>query len=401
MPYCSGPTAARRVGPLLLIALVGCSLAWAGPAHGAIYPWTGTWETEYGTMQLTQTESKVTGTYGYGGSERGKVEGTVSGATLRGTWDARTSGGATEFGGIEWVMNADGTSFAGSWAREGTTEGGSWNGTRTSPLPPPLPPPDEGAIPDSEAEAPSPGPNSGLARLIRRFQDQVEADLKLPLYRIRGRALWTHGDDFQAALRRITPRNAAEARAKACALRAGFQWEYHGRQLHNVYTAMRWRNGRLVTRYKNAAAAHLVEAKRELTCALANLPARPDRDPPPKRAQGDSATIIAFHARNPNTNLTANDVVLAGRTMTNCFGSNTVNVVVSFDLAAGSVLTQTWRLPSGRTTSSEQARGPAAKTLVATVFYTDGSPLPNGVYTYEVRTQTRLLARARFTRLCS
>jgi len=109
----------------------------------------------------------------------------------------------------------------------------------------------------------------------RRFQDQVEADLKLPLYQRRGRALWTLGDDFQAALRRIKPRNAAESKAKACALDAGFHWEYHGRQLHNVYTAMRRKDSKKVARYKAAAAAHLVKANRELSCALAYLPRGP------------------------------------------------------------------------------------------------------------------------------
>jgi hypothetical protein len=378
----------------------GCLLVSAGSAQGAIYPWTGTWDTQYGTMQLTQDGTRVTGTYGYApDAQRGKIDGMVSGATLRGTWDARESGGATEFGTIEWVMSADGGRFDGSWVREGTTEGGSWNGTRTSALPPPVAP---GPL-ESEAEPPSPGPDSGLARLIRRFQDQVEADLKLPLYRVRGRALWTHGDDFQAALRRITPRNAAESKAKACALRAGFHWEYHGRQLHNVYTAMRWGNSRLVARYKRAAAEHLVEANRELKCALAYLPARPDPDPPPTRGEGDSATIGAFHARDPNirTNVTPGDVVLAGGTMTNCFATNTVYVRSSVELVAGSRLTTTWRLPNGQSKSSEEAEGPRAGDLVGSVFYVDGSPLPNGVYKYELRTQNGLLARASFTRRCS
>jgi hypothetical protein len=405
MTRCRGPTAVRRIGPLLAVAVVGvCLLASAPTALGAIYPWTGTWETEYGTMQLTQTESKVTGKYGYGGSERGKIEGKVSGATLTGTWDALQTGGPTEFGSIDWTMNADGMTFAGTWMRSGTTEGGGWNGTRTSPLPPPIqnpPPPSPEDTLDTDVEKPSSGPDSALARLIRRFQDQVERDLKLPLYRERGRALWTHGDNFQAALRSIKPRNAAESRAKACALDAGFHWEYHGRQLYNVYVTVKRHQPGKVPRYKQAAAAHLVKANRNLNCALANLPARPDPDPPPTRPKGDSATIIAFHALDPDTQFRADDVVLPGRTMTHCFGSNTVNMVISLDLADGSVLTATWTLPNGRTTSSQPARGPVAGTMVASVFYAGGAPLPTGVYTYEARTQRGVLARASFTRTCS
>lgn len=122
---------------MLLVALVvGCFLVSAGSAQGVIYPWAGTWETEYGTLKLKQEGKRVTGAYGFFGSQRGEIDGTVSGATLKGTWDARTSGGPTEFGTIKWVMSADDGTFTGSWIRSGTTEGGSWNGTRTSPLAP-------------------------------------------------------------------------------------------------------------------------------------------------------------------------------------------------------------------------------------------------------------------------
>jgi len=87
--------------------------------------------------------------------------------------------------------------------------------------------------------------------------------------------------------------------------------------------------------------------------------------------------------------------------MTNCFGSNTVHVVFSYDLLAGSRLTTFWRLPSGQTTTSEGILlGPRAGNFVASVFYTDDSPLPNGAYTFEARTEKGLLARARFTRRC-
>jgi hypothetical protein len=156
-----------------------------------------------------------------------------------------------------------------------------------------------------------------------------------------------------------------------------------------------------VKRYSAAAAAHLLKANRELTTALAHLPARPDPDKPPTRAQGDSATIFAFHARDPNTILSLDDIVLAGRTMTNCFDSNVVYVVSSIDLVAGSVLTQEWRLPNGRSTGSEQARGPYADNLIGGVNYVNYSPLPNGVYTYELRTQRKVLAKAKFTRRCA
>jgi hypothetical protein len=121
---------------LALVLVIGCFLGSAALAQGAI-PWTGAWTTEYGTVQLTQNGSQVTGRYGYDpGLSRGTIKGTVSGATLVGKFDARASGGPTEVGTFEWRMSADGLAFTGSWLRSGTQEGGSWTGTRTSPLAP-------------------------------------------------------------------------------------------------------------------------------------------------------------------------------------------------------------------------------------------------------------------------
>jgi hypothetical protein len=75
-------------------------------------------------------------------------------------------------------------------------------------------------------------------------------------------------------------------------------------------------------------------------------------------------------------------------------------VVYSFDLVAGSQLTATWRLPNGRSTSDDR-QGPLAETRKFPLFYLNGSPLPSGLYTFELRTQSRVLARATFTRRCS
>ncbi len=77
----------------------------------AIVSFAGNWVTNFGTMNLTQSGTAVTGSYvnAFGGSN-GTVQGTVSGNALNGTY---TIGGS---GSIQWTIN-------------GNTLDGNWNGT--------------------------------------------------------------------------------------------------------------------------------------------------------------------------------------------------------------------------------------------------------------------------------
>ena len=68
----------------------GCTIpGTASPQKGspsatvAPTPWTGSWDSDWGIMEFTQTGDKVTGTYPH---DNGKIKGTVSGNTLTGTW---------------------------------------------------------------------------------------------------------------------------------------------------------------------------------------------------------------------------------------------------------------------------------------------------------------------------
>jgi len=105
----------RRELCLCLLPAILCALT--GDLLGAT--WDGVWDTNQGKMQLEQSENRVTGTYG----SSGKIEGTVNGSVLKGTyqWTSKT-------GVYELTMSADGASFAGKWSRSGAN--GKWSGKR-------------------------------------------------------------------------------------------------------------------------------------------------------------------------------------------------------------------------------------------------------------------------------
>jgi len=92
--------------------------------------WSGTWETNWGTMYLTQSSGKVTGTYAH---DEGKIVGYISknmiGNILAGTWsEAPTYSPPNDGGDIQWTMSSDFNSFTGYW-RYGSS--GDWSGEWT------------------------------------------------------------------------------------------------------------------------------------------------------------------------------------------------------------------------------------------------------------------------------
>jgi len=87
--------------------------------------WGGDWKTEqWGKMYLFQEGNQVTGDYEH---DNGKLVGTVSGATLKGTWsEAPSYSPPDDAGDVELTMSSGGNSFTGRW-RYGSS--GDWDGT--------------------------------------------------------------------------------------------------------------------------------------------------------------------------------------------------------------------------------------------------------------------------------
>ena len=106
------------------------------PSASSYQGWAGTWNTNWGTMYLTQSTGRVTGTYAY---DKGKIEGSISknlsGNILAGTWSESPSyAPPDDAGDIEFTLSPDGNSFTGKW-RYGSSGDwdGTWTGTRVGP----------------------------------------------------------------------------------------------------------------------------------------------------------------------------------------------------------------------------------------------------------------------------
>jgi hypothetical protein len=87
--------------------------------------WTGTWDTTYGNMQLSQSDGSVTGTYEV---DQGTIEGTVQGNKLIGTWHE----GEGDAGEFEFTLSPDGNSFVGGWRVNSSEDWTEWTGTRVA-----------------------------------------------------------------------------------------------------------------------------------------------------------------------------------------------------------------------------------------------------------------------------
>ena len=93
--------------------------------------WTGTWDTEFGPLRLSQRGETVSGDYDW---DQGRLSGTVSGNVLRGTWnEAPSRQPPTDAGEVALTMRADCQSFTGQW-RYGSSEAWrtGWFGQRVS-----------------------------------------------------------------------------------------------------------------------------------------------------------------------------------------------------------------------------------------------------------------------------
>lgn len=90
---------------------------------------SGTWSTDWGTLEMTQNGNTVTGTYTH---DSGKINGALSGDTLSGTWsEAPSYSGDRDSGKFVWKISQDSKSFTGTWGYGSSSEGGGWVGTKT------------------------------------------------------------------------------------------------------------------------------------------------------------------------------------------------------------------------------------------------------------------------------
>lgn len=98
------------------------------------FNWTGTYETNWGKMYLTQKGQIVTGTYEH---DTGKITAKVSGYQLLGTWSESPSYKApSDAGEIMFTLSKDGKSFSGKWRYGNSGNWSAWTGTKSATIAP-------------------------------------------------------------------------------------------------------------------------------------------------------------------------------------------------------------------------------------------------------------------------
>jgi len=88
----------------------------------------GEWYTEFGKMVLKQEFNRITGTYEFG---NGRIEGIISGYTLKGFWSEEpTYDCPSEKGPFEFNFSSNGNVFRGVWGYCEEEPKNSWIGVR-------------------------------------------------------------------------------------------------------------------------------------------------------------------------------------------------------------------------------------------------------------------------------
>ncbi len=110
----------------LSVAVVPAALS----ARSSANAWSGTWDTSWSggstTMTLIQSGSSVSGTYTW---DSGKIQGTLNGNVLTGTWtEVPTRQAPHDAGDIEFTLSADGKSWTGKWRYGSSGDWSFWNG---------------------------------------------------------------------------------------------------------------------------------------------------------------------------------------------------------------------------------------------------------------------------------
>ncbi|AET63601.1 hypothetical protein Mhar_0210 [Methanothrix harundinacea 6Ac] len=125
--YCDYMRRNLWIGAAAVLMLLSLPAAFAQSCD-----WTGTWETNWGEMELQQHgNNTVTGTYTH---DNGRISGTILGDVLIGTWseDAQEDPYMPPYnaGEVEFTISDDCSSFDGRWRYGSSGEWGSWSGTR-------------------------------------------------------------------------------------------------------------------------------------------------------------------------------------------------------------------------------------------------------------------------------
>jgi hypothetical protein len=90
--------------------------------------WSGTWDTNWGTMVLSQSGGQVSGTYTW---DSGHIVGTVSGNVLTGTWsEAPSYSQPDDAGDVQLTISPDGQTLSGQWRYDSSGSWYGWSGTR-------------------------------------------------------------------------------------------------------------------------------------------------------------------------------------------------------------------------------------------------------------------------------
>ena len=121
----------RSLGLASLVFVLLAVIPTATGRGTAADTWAGSWSTEFGPLTLTQTGTKVEGSYTH---DSGHVVGTVSGNVFTGRWDeAPTRTGPSDAGAVIFTLQSGGKSFTGRWSYDGdpATFFTTWNGTCT------------------------------------------------------------------------------------------------------------------------------------------------------------------------------------------------------------------------------------------------------------------------------
>lgn len=130
----------RISSPYTLMTMLSILLFFAIAAHttSAACIWTGTWETNWGTMTLDQKGESLSGTYEH---DNGRITGRVVGNMIIGRWsEAPGYNPPDSAGDFQIVISDDCRSFDGKWkygSRQGSWDG-EWYGHRIGGGLPPL-----------------------------------------------------------------------------------------------------------------------------------------------------------------------------------------------------------------------------------------------------------------------
>jgi hypothetical protein len=128
--------------------------------------WSGTWDTDWGKMQISTSGSRANGTYTTG---TGKLDGNVNGNNFSGSWSkSPTYAAPGDAGAFSFVLSEDGNSFKGDWKYSECSWAGPWDGklkgSDVTPSPSPSPSPQPNPQPTPIPPSPTPNPTPGVNR---------------------------------------------------------------------------------------------------------------------------------------------------------------------------------------------------------------------------------------------